>query len=188
MDKSTNWVWKAGAGAIFIIGLAGLPDDLQTWWSWIVMLLDRGLLSWVFMIVGGASLIYLYRDVLLRPFEGIGNFQINLSNDLALTSKDILIIGGRLLLFVIPIGSAAFYFNIELPAIAYVSLYTAISMYLYLKRFEEIGKQKEKGEIIEKLKMIFWFCISILLLLLVTVTILEIVRAFRTHILLPLFN
>ena len=152
------------------------------------MLIDRGLLSWAFMIIGGGSLIYLYRDVLLRPFKSIGNFQINLSDDLALTSKDILIVGGRPLLFVIPINSAAFYFNIELPAIAYVSLYTAISIYLHLKRFEEIGKQKEKGEIVEKLKTIFAFCISILLLLLVGVTLLEVVRAFRTHILLPLFN
>ena len=91
-------------------------------------------------------------------------------------------------MFVIPIGSATYYFNIELPAIAYVLIYSAISMYLYLKRFEEIGKQKEKGEIVEKLKTIFWSCVSILLLLLVGVTLLEAVRSFRTHILLPLFN
>ena len=152
------------------------------------MLIDRGLLSWVFMIVGGGSLIYLYRDILLRPFRSIGNFQINLGDNLTLSSMDLLVIGGRLLLFVIPIGSATYYFNIELPAIAYVLIYSAISMYLYLKRFEEIGKQKEKGEIVEKLKTIFWSCVSILLLLLVGVTLLEAVRSFRTHILLPLFN
>lgn len=44
---------------IFIIGLAGIPSDIYKWRETIRKLAEKGILSWLFVIVATAGFIYL---------------------------------------------------------------------------------------------------------------------------------
>ena len=61
LNKIPRWIRNIFAPILFLIGLGGIPDDLGQWeqWlhGWMPMFLDRGIISWVFMIVGGGILL-----------------------------------------------------------------------------------------------------------------------------------
>ena len=58
---------------IFVIGLAGIPDNIKQWkeWltGWLPMLLGYGPISWLFMLVGGSILIYATSPLWMRLFQ-----------------------------------------------------------------------------------------------------------------------
>ena len=72
-------IWKMTSFIVFIIGLAGIPDNIKQWneWlkGWFPMLFGYGPISWLLILVGGSISIYATYPLWIRLFQikrGIG--------------------------------------------------------------------------------------------------------------------
>lgn len=71
MGKRT-WFYRASV-ACDVLGISGLPDDIDTWREWL-MFLNRGPISWAFIIIGTLGIIYFERNRLANLALSFGSY------------------------------------------------------------------------------------------------------------------
>lgn len=162
-NSLSNWLkqndrkWKAIGAIFFIIGLASLPDDLQTWWKWIIWMSEKGISSWLFIITGILLLTHGHLKVLFKAAKNW--MEKDAQKQQWLTVTDVLIIGiGSFALLFPFFFILKFVLLIEVPRELGVACYFALQIYIYLRRLKKTGREQIRGEIYDSAKksLTFW--------------------------------
>ena len=175
------WIWQIVSGLIMLIGLGGIEDDLANWKERFVMLMERGWLSWLFILTGLLMIIIGNWGFLARQAQG---FHKHISALLAMTQTDFMVdaqyvITRGLLIIFLPLIVMGVVFNIMAPPIVFLVCGLVFSTGLYVRRLGVTGRHQEQQEVIAILRGLGGLFVTMLVIGVMVVVGLELLDAFK---------